>query len=215
MILQWTLDGGIGRLTLNQPPSNTMTLEFFNAFRTLMETLPRTQGLKAVIVSGRGRHFSSGANVDELLAAAEPGLMKENYESFLALEEMDIPVVAAIRGICLGSAFELALFCHYRVCASDAVLGLPEATFNLMPGIGGISRAAALAGEARTVERILRGNTFPAGEAHDEGLVDLLVPRQEVDAAAVSLALAVSAKFRNSDRKLFIQNYRRKIHAAD
>ncbi|HNY01453.1 MAG TPA: enoyl-CoA hydratase/isomerase family protein [Bacteroidales bacterium] len=212
MTLDWTLENGIGLITLDRPPSNTMTLGFFNEFRDLVATIGRERGLKAVIIRGRGRHFSSGADVQELLDCTEPGLMMENYRTFQLLEEMPVPVIAAIRGVCLGSAFELALFCHFRICSHDAVLGLPETNFNLMPGIGGIQRMAALAAEARAVELVLRGNTFQAAEAFTYGLADYLVPKQQVLDSAMSLAAWLPGTYQRENRKLYIQQYLRKHH---
>ncbi len=214
MAAGWTFENGIGRLTLGPPPSNTMTLGFFREFRDRVADLPSLSGLRAIVIGGEGRHFSSGADVDELLALSEPGLMMENYRAFLALEELHIPVIAAIRGVCLGSALELALFCHFRICADDAVLGLPETTFNLMPGIGGIQRLAALAGEARAIELILRGNTFTAAEAFTAGLADATLPKRGMDEKVMALAGSLPLPFRREDRALILHKFIRKIHVA-
>ena len=122
------------------------------------------KGLKAIIISSRGRHFSSGANLEELLemVAADgertdkikkDGLRttsERNYRSFLFFEQTEIPVIAAIRGVCIGSAFELALFAHFRFCGEDAVFGLPETTYNLIPGLGGIRKIVSLCGQAKS-----------------------------------------------------------------
>lgn len=154
---------GIGHIELNQPPANRMTVEFFKEFNELVDELRVLKGLNAIILSSRGRHFSSGAILEELLetAIAEEGeidtlrikdwktISERNYRSFLFFEETEIPVVAAIRGVCLGSAFELALFCHFRFCGEDSVFGLPEATFNLIPGLGGSGSLLLYAGNRK------------------------------------------------------------------
>lgn len=158
----------------------------------------RTRG---IVVYGRGRHFSSGADLDDLIGAlkdnasacgsggtaeAHPVLL-DNLSSFRFFEELAVPVVAAIRGVCLGSGLELALFCHARICGSGSVLGLPETGFGLIPGCGGILNLGALAGRRRALERVLAGSSFGAEEARAMNIVDAVVPRKDVVASAVRL----------------------------
>lgn len=215
MTLEWAIEQGIGRLTLNQPPSNTMTMGFFREMQVLMQEIPVMQGLNAIVISGYGRHYSSGADIAELLSNVDNRTMLENYQAFVRLEQLEIPVISAIRGVCLGSAFELALFSHFRICAEDAVLGLPESGFNLMPGIGGIQRVAALAGEAKAIEIILRGITFPATDALDMGLVDAVVPRDEVIPLSVAFAHILPGNIPQADRAVWIYKLLKPFHAKE
>jgi len=213
MELQWNIEEGIGWLKLNQPPSNTMTIGFFTELRSLVQTIKSTSGLKAVIICGTGRHFSSGAEINELLQNIDEQVMLENYRSFVRIEQLDIPVISAIRGVCIGSAFELALFSHFRICSEDAVLGLPESNFNLMPGIGGIQRVARLAGTAKAIEITLRGNTFPASDAFAMGLVDAVVPRGELLPLSVQIAKALPDKIDVANRSIYLHKYIHPSHA--
>jgi enoyl-CoA hydratase/carnithine racemase len=214
MHIQWTIDHGIGQLTLNQPPSNTMTMGFFQEMQVLMREISGNRELRAIIISGSGRHFSSGADISELLGHVDNSTMLENYRAFVQLEQLNIPVISAIRGVCLGSAFELALFSHFRIAAEDAVLGLPESTFNLMPGIGGIQRVSALAGKARAIEIILRGITFSATDALEMGLVDAVVPRNEVFPRAIAFANALPRNAGQADRAIILYKYLKPLHAT-
>lgn len=207
MDLSWSIGQGIGQLTLDKPPSNTMTMGFFRDLRSKVDEIASMHGLKAVIISGNGRHYSSGADISELLNNIDHRIMLDNYRAFVKLEQLNIPVISAIRGVCLGSAFELALFSHFRICAEDAVLGLPESTFNLMPGIGGIKRVAALTGKARAIEIILRGITFPADEALEMGLVDAVVPKGEVIPVSVTFAKALQANMQDGGRDACIYKF--------
>lgn len=215
MAIQWTIDQEIGRLTLNEPPSNTMSTGFFLELKVLMQKIPAMQNLKAIVISGKGRHYSSGADITELLGGADHRVMLENYRAFLLLEQMKIPVISAIRGVCLGSAFELALFGHFRICAEDAVLGLPESTFNLMPGIGGIHRVATLAGRAMAVEIILRGSTFTGVEAFEMGLVDAIVPKIEVIPLSLSFANALPRNIQKADRAIYLHKFLKPLYAPE
>jgi enoyl-CoA hydratase/carnithine racemase len=207
MTLLFKIEQDIGQLMINQPPSNTMTLDFFQEFKMLMDKIPTMKNLKAIVISGSGRHYSSGADITELLGNVDEQTMMKNYRAFIMLEQLSIPVISAIRGVCLGSAFELALFSHFRICAEDAVLGLPESNFNLMPGIGGIQRVESLAGRAKAMDIILRGVTFPAADALEMNLVDAIVPRGQVLPLASALASKVPTNFQNVNRKVIIHKF--------
>jgi enoyl-CoA hydratase len=211
--------GGIGHIIMNQPPSNMMTIEFFAELGKLVEEIQEMKELKAIVINGQGRHFSAGAQLDELLNLVDgelsrdhgiktgnlPDILNKNFETFHFFEEMNIPVISAIRGVCLGSALEFALFTHYRFCGEDAVFGLPETTFNLLPGIGGISRVALLSGKSKALELVLRGNTFPAEEALRIKIVDKILPKKKVVEAAIDFAGSIMNGYRKGKEKLYVQ----------
>lgn len=188
-------------------------MAFFKEFRVMMHDIATTKGLKAIIISGNGRHYSSGADINELLANVDHRTMLENYRAFVMLEQLKIPVISAIRGVCLGSAFELALFSHFRLCSADAVLGLPESTYNLMPGIGGIQRVASLAGKANAISMILRGVTFSADDALGMGLVDAIVPKDKLLDLAIDFANRLPTNILKIDRAACIYKYLKPLQA--
>jgi enoyl-CoA hydratase/carnithine racemase len=210
---------GIGHIVINQPPSNIMTVTFFLELGMLVEKIKNMPSLKAIVISGQGRHFSSGAQLDELLSLVNgaplpaqgvrginlPDFLKRNFETFLFFEKVNIPVISAIRGACLGSALEFALFTHYRFCGEDAVFGLPETTFNLLPGIGGISRVAILSGKSRALELVLRGNTFSAEEALKLKIVDKILPKKKVVELAIDFAASIMNDYQKGKEKLLIR----------
>jgi len=115
---------GILHLELNQPPSNTMTLPFFIEFARAVDQVSIMKGIRGLIITGRGRHFSSGADLSSLLNHISdhailnpdsslkkiPDFLLDNYQTLMQLEQFPFPVIAMIRGVCLGSALELALF---------------------------------------------------------------------------------------------------------
>jgi enoyl-CoA hydratase len=217
--ISFSVIDGIGHLELIQPPANQMTDEFFKEFNELVDEFRVMKGINAIIISSRGRHFSSGAILEELLetATSKEGkidslkiedwntISERNYRSFLFFEEAEIPVVAAIRGVCLGSAFERALFCHFRFCGEDAVFGLPETTFNLIPGLGGIRKVASLCGQSKAIELILKGNTFGAEEAQLIHLIDRIVPRREVVEFSVAFVRKVMKNYKKQKKSLYLQ----------
>jgi enoyl-CoA hydratase/carnithine racemase len=190
--------GVIAELLLNAPPRNEMNRQFFDAWAELVRELPRL-AVAGLIVRGRGRHFSSGADVEELrqrlgpagssaeTCATAPGFLRDATAGFQALAQLPFPVVAAISGACLGSGLELALACHYRVATPTAVLGLPETSFQLMPGCGGTVRLPAVVGVGRAIELVLTGRRLLAPEAREMGLIDGVVERDELRSAAAGL----------------------------
>ena len=185
--------GGIGYLTLNAPPKNEMDAAFFTALGALCARELRRSHLDGLVVHGAGRHFSCGANVEQLRAMLAGGgagaapFLSGNGDAFLCLEQLSCPVVAAVAGCCLGAGMELALACRYRLAATHATFALPESTFGLMPGCGGTLRLPALVGTGRAAEMILSGRTMLADEALQIGLVDAVVDRKELLAAAERL----------------------------
>lgn len=200
--INWKIENSIGHLMLNQPPANTMTQLFFDELSILIrETIPNTD-IKALLIYGNGRHFSSGAepfelkkriikNLSSVPDGELPDFLVENTKTFIALEKLPLPSFAAIRGTCLGSAMELALFCKYRICADGAVLGFPETTFGLMPGCGGSIKLPLIIGKARAMELIISGRNFSATEAYNWGIVHKIADRKTIIEETLNLAAEV------------------------
>lgn len=184
---------GIAYLRLERPPRNEMDGKFFEAFARLDFAGLGSAGVRGMVVHGVGRHFSSGAKLsdlrDKVLSNGEEvdRFFEDNIERFQNLADLTFPVVAAISGCCLGSGLELALACHYRVAASNALLGLPEAQFGLMPGCGGSVRLPSLVGRGNAIELVLTGRSLLADEALTMGLVDAVVPKRGLFGAAERL----------------------------
>jgi enoyl-CoA hydratase/carnithine racemase len=219
--ISWYVESGIGLLTLNEPPKNSMTLRFFHELQQWQQEIYPTQACKAIIIHGSGRHFSSGANIDELLeqvvgltpansrkcSPEAEAYFRTNHDVICFFRSLDIPVIAAIRGVCIGSGLELAFACHFRFCGDKAVLGLPETTFNLMPGLGGIKEMTQLAGKAKGLETILSGQTFDGRKALDMGLVDALFPSKEVLSMARDFAQWLPDVFHKEMGKIYLKRF--------
>jgi len=211
--IDWILKEGTGHLVLNQPPSNYMNLEFFHEMLELKGTIENLTDTEAIIIYGKGRHYSSGADLDELLqeiAGRDDAndFIRTHYTAISFLESMPVPVISAIRGVCLGSAMELALFSHFRFCGEDAVFGLPETTFNLIPGIGGVQRFAGLSGNSRALDYILTGRTFDAQTALELGIVDTIWPKKEVVERSVEFGKQIPKSYHPGMKKVYLKRYR-------
>lgn len=217
--LKWEVCDGIGLLQLCRPPSNAMNRQFFAELSDLTFIIAESK-VKAVVITGSGRHFSSGADIANLLDAtledvitrkqpdnSLPDFLVQNNRSFSFFEKLNIPVIAAIKGVCLGSALELALFAHFRFCGEGALLGLPEATFNLMPGCGASQTLPPLCGKARAMELILTGTNFSPAEAVSWGIADVILPKKEVVKVAMSFAADIASGYQKTLKPWYLKKY--------
>lgn len=185
---------------------NTLRAEFGEQMTTVLDELESNSALKGVVViSGKPDNFIAGADItmldscesrDDVLSISRMG-----QQMFDRIENMKVPVVAAINGPCLGGGLELAMACHARVCTDDAktVLGLPEVQLGLLPGSGGTQRLPALVGVAKSLDMMLTGKQLRAKQAKKAGLVDDVVPKTILLEAALKLA---SKKVKRAKPKL-------------
>lgn len=162
---------------------NTLRAEFGDEMTSVLDELEANASLKGVVViSGKPDNFIAGADItmldscqsrDDVLAISTMG-----QRMFDRIENMKVPVVAAINGPCLGGGLELAMACHARICTNDAktVLGLPEVQLGLLPGSGGTQRLPALVGIAKALDMMLTGKQLRAKDAKKVGLVSDVVP---------------------------------------
>ena len=220
-VILWKIQENIGHLILNDPPSNKMSTKFFCQLKELVfNVIPNSQ-IKAIVIYGNGRHFSSGAEIEELLKVIKfqakvnkkqtinkyPTFIKDNNKIVLFLEKLRIPVIAAVRGICLGSAMELVLFCHIRICAENTVFGFPETSFNLMPGLGGTQKILKFLKYQKALELILKGSNFNAEEALKMKLIHKIIPKKEIINAALHLAKSIPENYIKEKAPLYVEKY--------
>lgn len=178
--MTWEQAGAIGMLTIENRPQNRLPEpEFVDPDR--LRGWTGSAGLKGIIMSGGGRHFSAGADMERLRemsrdASMLAARMKRGREIIDAIDAIELPVIAAIEGACFGAGLELALACHIRVCGTGALLAFPEANHGLMPGFGGTQRLGPVTGPARALAMILGGDIVPAEKALEIGLADYMAP---------------------------------------
>jgi enoyl-CoA hydratase len=196
MKVTYDIDGPVGRITLANPPTNTLTHPAF-ADEEEMARFLAAPSLKAVIVAGEGRHFSAGADLDSLRAQARDaaGLAEALGRGKALLDRIrfaPVPVIAAIRGSCLGAGLEIALACHFRVAAESAMLGFPESEQGLIPGLAGTLADSVRRGAL--VRLVLSGGLVSGQEALALGLVDRAVPVRAVEREARALADSLTGR---------------------
>ncbi|MBT1063050.1 fatty acid oxidation complex subunit alpha FadJ [Bowmanella sp. Y26] len=189
-------DDGIAILTMDVPGEsmNTLKAEFAEQIAVQLDEIEKDSSIKGlVLASGKASSFVAGADISMLAAcqSAEDAvaLSKSGQQMFARIENMKIPVVAAIHGPALGGGLELALCCHYRICSLDdkTVMGLPEVQLGLLPGSGGTQRLPKLVGIQKAMTMMLTGKQLRAKQAKKDGLVD--------DAVPLSILLDVAIQF--------------------
>lgn len=197
--------GSIATVTINRPDAlNALNATVLTEIGEVARRLAADDSLDAVIITGAGRAFVAGADIKAMLdydadeAAAFSNL---GHQSFNAVEEIPVPVLAAINGFALGGGLELALACDLRYGSDKAQLGLPEVGLSVIPGWGGTQRLGRVIGWHAAREMVFTGKRIKADEAKERGLLldvfaadDLLARVNEIaDTIAKNGPLAVRA----------------------
>ncbi len=187
----------IAHLILNRPEvHNAINDQMIAEIRQAVEALHGDESVRVVIITGSGKAFQAGADIAELSRMDPIQILKWNQsivENFNALEEMRQPVIAAINGFALGGGLELALACTLRIASEKARMGLPEVKIGIIPGAGGTQRLPRLIGKGIAAEIILTGEMIDAQTAYRIGLVNRVVPHEELMKAAEELANKIIA----------------------
>jgi len=191
-------DGDVGLLFVDrQEKLNALNPEVVEELGQAFSSLVEDDDIGGIVVTGAGeKAFVAGADIG-VLAEMDPlsgeEVSRQGQEIFRAIERSPKPVVAAVGGYALGGGCELALACHLRVASENAVFGLPEVGLGIIPGYGGTVRLTRLVGLGRALELILTGEKIGAQEAEVMGLVNAVVPREELLEKAKKLTGAIAA----------------------
>ncbi len=184
---------GILTITINRPKSmNALNFDVISELYDAVALAGKDDAVKVIILTGAGeKSFVAGADVSEFLSV-EPTVC---YDFSLrgqgimdAIENLEKPVIAAVNGFALGGGLELAMACTIRIASENAKVGLPEVTLGVMPGYSGTQRLARLVGKGRAMELILTGEMIDANEAYRIGLVNKVVPLDQLKDTAVTMA---------------------------
>ena len=184
---------GIGFLKINRPKAlNALNSETLAEIGHAGKELNVNKNVRVVIVTGEGdKAFVAGADIMEMkdLTALEGAAFSQRgHEAMNTLENMEKPVIAAVNGFALGGGFELALACDFIYASDKAKLGFPETTLGIHPVFGGTQLAAKLVGLAKAKELIFTGKTINAQEAYEMGLVNKVVPHDQLMTEVLALA---------------------------
>ncbi len=188
---------GIAFLTINRPEKrNALNQATRDEILHVLDNIQESAA-RVLIITGEGeKAFIAGADISEFegrTALDQRDVMKQR-RIFDAIEECPLPVIAMINGFCLGGGMEVALACDIRIASSNARLGQPEINLGIIPGGGGTQRLTRLVGEGKSMELILTGDIIDAGIAYDLGLVNHVVPQEELHDFTFGLASRMADK---------------------
>jgi enoyl-CoA hydratase len=192
-------EGAVALVTIDNPPMNALSSALVAELETEIDRLDASDATRAIVLRGAGeRAFVAGADIKEFpalrAAGGEGGAARGLHTLGHRMDAARTPFVAAIRGYCLGGGLELAMCCDVRICADDARLGQPEIKLGLIPGGGGTQRLPRLVGIGHANLLNLGGEFIDAATALSWGLVERVVPADELDGAALSVAAGFAAR---------------------
>jgi enoyl-CoA hydratase len=194
-----SLEHGIFTVTVNRPDKmNALNKDVMSDLDAVITEAESNIEIKAVILTGAGQKaFVAGADISEFVGLSnEEGkaLAKKGQEVFFRIENCSKPVIAAVNGFALGGGCELAMACHFRVASENAKFGQPEVNLGLIPGYGGTQRLTQLIGKGRALELLMTGNMIDASIALEYGLVNHVVPQDDLLPKAKMILEQIIAK---------------------
>ncbi len=184
-------DGAVATIRLQRPPMNVLNHEMQEGLRAAAAQVGGDDSVRAVVLYGGEKVFAAGADVKEFngMSYADMAVRAEGLTSAIdSIARIPKPVVAAVTGYALGGGCELALTADVRVSADNARWGQPEILLGIIPGAGGTQRLPRLIGPSRAKDLVYTGRFVKADEALAIGLVDRVVPAEDVYTAALEWA---------------------------
>jgi enoyl-CoA hydratase len=174
---------------------NALNRQMVTEIVSVLEAYDRNDGVRVIVLTGSGRAFAAGADIDEM--AGDDPIKLELLNQFAEWDRLALikkPMIAAVNGFALGGGFELALSCDLIVAAETAEFGFPEVNIGVMPGAGGTQRLTKLIGKTKALEWLWTGERMSAKEAHALGIVNRVVAPELLLEETMRLARKLAAK---------------------
>ena len=190
----------LGLVTLNRPKQlNALNHQTIAEIGDVLDRIADDEAIRALIITGSGdKAFCAGADIAELeaLDTADQGYnhSRTSHEVLFKIEHLDKPVIMAVNGYALGGGCELAMAGDIILAAENASFGQPEVNLGIIPGFGGTQRLPRLVGRPKALELIFTGDRIGAHEAHRLGLVNQVVPQQDLIPVAEAMAAKIAEK---------------------
>lgn len=197
-LVQLSMDGPIATILLNRAEKlNALNREMLAALEAYADKLDRSRDVRVVLVTGTGKAFCVGADIFEWsnLPPLEMGRrwIRDGHRIFARYEQLPQPVIAVLNGYTFGGGLELALAADLRLAAAGVQLSFPEVKLGIIPGWGGSQRLPRLIGASRAKQMIFSGERVVAEQAEQWGLVNEVVPADELTERALALAQEITA----------------------
>ncbi|MBR1441660.1 MAG: enoyl-CoA hydratase/isomerase family protein [Lachnospiraceae bacterium] len=208
--VNYEVKGAVGVVTINRPEAlNALNSAVLDDLKTVIEGVDVNE-IRCLILTGAGeKSFVAGADIGEMssLTKAEgEAFGKKGNDIFRQIETLPIPVIAAVNGFALGGGCEIAMSCDFRICSDNAVFGQPEVGLGITPGFGGTQRLARLVGPGMAKQMIYTARNIKADEAFRIGLVNQVVPQEElmpvVEKIANGIAMNAPIAVRNCKKAI-------------
>jgi len=201
----FTAENKIATITFNRPKAlNALNRELIKEFSDAVHRTCENEEIRVLILTGSGeKSFVAGADITELstMNALQAKQLSETGHNVLnRLQELPIPVIAAVNGFALGGGCEIALACDFIYASDKAKFGLPEITLGLIPGYGGTQRLSRLIGKNKAKELIFTGKMISAPEAFELGIVNKVVPSDSLMEEVLKTAGMIATKGKVSIR---------------
>ncbi|MEO8443229.1 MAG: enoyl-CoA hydratase-related protein, partial [Betaproteobacteria bacterium] len=195
-----TRDGTIATVALNNPGKlNALNKPMWAALGTAMHELSADDALRCVVLRGTGdKAFAAGADISEFATERADARQAKGYgelihQTMQAVARCRHPVIAMIKGACIGGGLEIAAMCDMRICGESSRFGVPIKNLGLTMGYGELQGVLALVGRAVALEILLEGRVFDAAEALQKRLVNRVVADADVESETSALAARIAA----------------------
>ncbi|MGE4559116.1 MAG: enoyl-CoA hydratase/isomerase family protein [Desulfobulbus sp.] len=197
--IELTCTDGIAILTFNRPKAlNALNTSLLEELSHALSTIKVDESIRVLVLTGAGeKAFIAGADISEINTLSPLGAKKfaqTGQDAISQLQELSIPVIAAVNGYALGGGCEMALACDFIYASEKAIFGLPETNLGVIPGFGGTQRLPRLIGANRAKEMIFTGKHITAAEAKEIGLVNKIFAPEELLVAATETAKLIGSK---------------------
>lgn len=199
------IDSGIATITFNRPKAlNALNGDLLSELSTALDDISENEDIRVLVLTGSGdKAFIAGADISELAtfnALQAKTFAKKGHTVIGKLQELSIPVIAAVNGFALGGGSEMALACDFIYASEAAKFGLPEITLGIIPGFGGTQRLTKLIGKNMAKEMIFTGKMLSAQEAKEIGMVNKVCTPETLMEDVLKTAKSIAAKGRVSLR---------------
>jgi enoyl-CoA hydratase len=197
--LELKIENSIALITIQRPKKlNALNAETITELFQVFKKLKKDEAVAVVIITGSGeKAFAAGADILEIQHHDEISgriFSTRGQKVFRFIEKLEKPVIAAINGFALGGGCELAMSCHIRLASQNAKLGQPEINLGLIPGYGGTQRLPRLIGSTNALFLLLTGESIDAARAVSLGLVNEVVPAENLLIRAKEIAIMLASK---------------------
>jgi len=190
--------GHVVVLTICRPEAmNALNSDFFSELIDYLDYVVTDEPCRVLILTGEGKAFAAGADLNEMVVLDPDGARRFSemgQQTFLMIEELPIPVIAAVNGYALGGGCELAMACDIRIASEKAVFGQVEVNLGLVPGYAGTQRLPRLIGLGNALRWTLSGQTFDAAEAKRVGLVQSISEPDKLMDDALAMARMIASR---------------------